>query len=106
MSKNTNSEFHDFKNNFTFKPIFGCKGRYIFHFSPTPKSLTELFKIDSSRIKIFNPESVPDQVLIVFFSDGGGFISYLKRNGSYIHTLNDDFGFKKKLKKLAIELID
>jgi hypothetical protein len=43
-----------------------------------------------------------DPVLIVEF-DGGGLISYLRADGTLMHTLNTAEGFRRKLRQLGVE---
>jgi hypothetical protein len=36
--------------------------------------------------------------------DQGGLISYQRRDGTYVHTLNTQAGFERKLRQLGIML--
>ena len=45
--------------------------------------------------------SCRDAVLVTQL-DGGGLISYARPNGTYVHTLNTEEGFMRKLRQLGI----
>ena len=58
-------------------------------------SLTEFeFRVSGAR----------DPVIVVPFGDGTGLISYRRSSDSYVHTLNTQEGFTRKLEQLGIEL--
>jgi len=44
-----------------------------------------------------------DQVLVVKLQDGG-LISYLRSDGTILHTLNTTIGFERKLRQLGIDV--
>ena len=44
-----------------------------------------------------------DPVLVAVFADGG-LISYRKPDGMYLHTLNSNEGFERKLQQLGIDM--
>ena len=44
-----------------------------------------------------------DPVLVVEFEDGG-LISYLREDGTLMHTLGTSEGFRRKLRQLGVEL--
>ena len=52
---------------------------------------------------IYGVRAARDPVLVVAFTDGG-LISYLREDGTLMHTLNTSDGFYRKLRQLGIEL--
>jgi hypothetical protein len=92
--------FEKIKNKYKWKPIFGCPGRYIL--MNVCNILTPLEILDENlHLNEFDFESVKDKILIVKI-ENGALISYKKNNGTYVHTLNDEDGFARKLKMLGI----
>ncbi|MDQ3746427.1 MAG: hypothetical protein M3444_18800 [Acidobacteriota bacterium] len=55
------------------------------------------------ELKEFRVEGARDPVVAGRF-EGGGLISYRKGGGTYLHTLNTEEGFERKLAQLGIEL--
>jgi hypothetical protein len=47
-------------------------------------------------------KSAKDVVLVVSL-DRGGMISYKRDDGSFLHTLNTEEGFERKLRQLGID---
>jgi len=92
--------FHDLFTSFTWKPIFGCSGRYILK-EKKEYTLNELTG-GNSQIRTYITDKAPDTVCVIYLKDGG-IISYKKKDGTYIHTLNNKSGFKKKMGMLNIE---
>ncbi len=95
--------FQEVFDEWNWKPIRNCPGRFIF-----AEGSTELTVNDIARVKLpvyeFETEVVPDKVIIIEFGDGGGLISYIKNAGKFLHTLNNEDGFARKLRQLKIVL--
>jgi len=93
--------FNDIFDKFQCRPIPGCPGRYIIknshHLSVKGICGTE------AETEEFTSGSVPDPVIVCRFDDGG-IISYRKPDGSFVHTLNNNEGFKRKCRDLDIQL--
>ena len=86
----------------SWRPIRACPGRFLLagraqHLTPAELLGTE------AGICEFNVDEASDPVVIARL-DHGGLISYRKRDGSYIHTLNTADGFQRKLSQLGIIL--
>lgn len=83
-------------------PIRGCPGRLIFEGGPVLLRPEELAG-SGCEPKEFNVAGARDAVVVVCFG-GGGLISYRKAGGEYLHTLNTEEGFGRKLAQLGISL--
>jgi hypothetical protein len=59
--------------------------------------------IPDTPATIYRVHSARDPVLVVEFQ-GGGLISYLREDGTVMHTLNTSEGFRRKLHQLGVEL--
>jgi hypothetical protein len=84
------------------RPIRNCPGRYVIVDCALPPD-----QILGGRVPVFS-YSLPtatDPVFIAAFPDGG-LISYQKPDGTFLHTLNDPEGFKRKLKGLGLRIED
>jgi hypothetical protein len=80
-----------------------CPGRYIL-----AEPVSRLRPIDLAReapLREYRVQAAPDPVVVARI-DGGGIISYKKPDGSYLHTLNTNEGFERKLRQLGINLSD
>lgn len=83
-------------------PIRGCPGRFVLRGGPVNLRPEEIVGSDCEMME-FRVECAHDVVVAVRFV-GGGLISYKKEGGSYIHTLNTEDGFERKLSQLGIRL--
>ena len=54
-------------------------------------------------IQRFSSIMARDTVLVAQFDDGG-IISYERGDGTFVHTLNTEEGFRRKLEQLGIKL--
>ncbi len=90
----------DIFSKFQCRPIPNCPGRYIIRNSG---HLT-IQEICGAEVKTeeFHSQSVPDPVIFCRFGDGG-IISYIKSDGTFVHTLNNKEGFERKCRELNIE---
>jgi hypothetical protein len=50
----------------------------------------------------FETKTVTDKVRVVEFSTGGGLISYVKTDDEFLHILNTEDGFARKLGQLDV----
>jgi hypothetical protein len=80
----------------------GCPGRFILGGGPVDLQHEELAGPDCMP-KEFRVAGARDVVVVTRFS-GGGLISYRKPEGRYLHTLNTEEGFRRKLAQLGISL--
>jgi hypothetical protein len=55
------------------------------------------------KISEHRSKAAVDQVLVAPLA-GGGIISYRRPDGSFLHTLNNQEGFERKLRQLGIDL--
>jgi hypothetical protein len=95
------TEFHLLKQKYSWRPIYGCPGRYLLKNSNPDLTIEELVG-EPLHIQTFQSANATDPVLIVRIKNGG-IISYKKQNQTYVHTLNTDEGFIKKIKILNID---
>jgi hypothetical protein len=82
--------------------IRGCPGRYGLADGAVrdrPESL-----VAHGTAHEFMVPSARDAVVVTPFATGGGLISYRRGDGTYMHTLNTEDGFARKLKQLGIQL--
>lgn len=85
-------------------PIRDCPGRFTLHEASPTLSIVDLLGTDASIQKSLSPKA-RDTVWISRLEDGG-VISYSRLDGSWLHTLNTEEGFERKLKQLAVELLE
>ena len=94
--------FEELKSGWGWKPIRNCPGRFILHEGDGNLSPEELVGPDV-ELSEFQVEYARDTVVVGQFGDGG-LISYRKKDGTYLHTLNTTPGFERKLAQLGIRL--
>jgi hypothetical protein len=92
----------DLMKAWVWRPIPGCPGRYVLREISPYLSLEALLGPEAQASE-FRVESAKDIVLVVSL-DGGGIISYKRDDGSFLHTLNTEEGFERKLKQLGIDV--
>ncbi len=85
-----------------WKPIRNCPGRFVLVTSDKFLPLGTLVGTDGCG-QHFSRDAARDTIVVVPFEDGG-LISYARRNGSFVHTLNTPDGFARKLSQLGIRL--
>ena len=83
-----------------WRPIRHCRGRYCLVTSNSRLPVSAL--ISDTPGTICRVRAARDPVLVVEF-EGGGPISYLREDGTLMHTLNTSEGFRRKLRQLGIE---
>lgn len=93
--------FDELKARWIWRPIVNCPGRFVLVNEDRSLPLTMLVpEIDEATSH--DVDGLRDKV-VVLPVDGGGLISYVRRNGTVLHTLNTDDGFIRKLTQLGIE---
>ena len=92
-------DFTELLQRHSWRPIRACPGRFQL-VGPQP-TLTDLLGAEA-RVRTQRVPNAPDQVAVCALS-GGGTISYLRADGSWLHTLNTPEGFARKLAQLGIE---
>ncbi len=92
--------FADIASRWPWRPIPHCPGRFIL--------AAGLSRLSPSELALGHPDvtehlvpTAKDPVLVARFDDGG-LISYRKAGGMYLHTLNSQDGFERKLQQLGI----
>ena len=83
-----------------WRPIRNCRGRYCLVTSNSRLPVSVL--IPDKVATIHRVHTARDPVLVVEFEDGG-LISYLRGDGTLMHTLNTSEGFHRKLRQLGVE---
>jgi hypothetical protein len=95
-------DFNHIRQSWNWAPIRSCPGRFILRNEAGPISIRSIVGA-SATIEEHRAPGARDLVLVVELKDGG-IISYLRENGSLIHTLNTAEGFSRKLAGLGIQL--
>lgn len=95
--------FEFYQKKFTLMPIRNCPGRFIITGISKTTSISDLVENDL-KSQIFSVPVARDRVVVTPFSDGSGLISYMRENGTWLHTLNSSEGFSRKLSQLGISL--
>jgi hypothetical protein len=83
-------------------PIRGCPGRLILRVGAVDLRPEDLVG-PACGLKEFRVAGARDAVFVGRF-EGGGIISYRKEDGTFLHTLNTEEGFERKLAQLVIRL--
>ena len=84
-----------------WQPILNCPGRYVLRGVDRYLSLEEIAG-PAIEVAEHNSSGARDTVLVSAIA-GGGIISYRRADGSFLHTLNNEEGFERKLRQLGIE---
>lgn len=94
--------FEELKSSRDWVPIRHCPGRFRLREAVTGVTPEEVVG-PGCELKEFRVEGARDPVIVGRFG-GGGLISYRKGGGTYLHTLNTEEGFERKLAQLGIGL--
>lgn len=88
----------------SWKEIRNCPGRFIFAEGTSKLTLNEIV---GANLPVYEFETriAPDKVLVIEFGNDGGLISFVKNDGKFLHTLNTEAGFARKLRQLEISLL-
>lgn len=93
-------DFDQLLETWNWKPIRNCPGRYILQTEENGLSLQDLLGNDIEVVE-YQVDAAKDLVLVARL-DKGGLISYKRKDGSLLHTLNTPAGFQRKLLQLGI----
>ena len=93
--------FDELKNRWGWKPMRGCPGRYILPGTEFNGSPCDLLRAQT-KLDEFRVGAAEDPVVVARLAQGGGLISYRRPDSTYIHTLNTEEGFRRKLDQLGI----
>lgn len=85
-----------------WRPIPNCPGRFVLVNEDRCLSFETLLGRHAT-VQEFTSHKAKDRVLVVPLEEGG-LISYARRDGSLVHTLNTREGFARKLADLGITL--
>ena len=92
--------FDQVKAAWTWRAVAGCPGRFVLRGTRHDLEIHDLIG-DDVEIQSFRVEAARDVVLVAPL-EGGGLISYAKSDGTFVHTLNTEEGFRRKLDQLGI----
>jgi hypothetical protein len=83
-----------------WRPLKNCPGRFVLSGGPSVLRPQDLAGADT----VFSTFEVPTarDAVLVGRLETGGLISYSRRDGTYVHTLNTPEGFERKLQQLGI----
>ena len=84
-----------------WEPIRNCPGRYALRGVDRRMSVESIVG-PAIQVSEHKSSAAKDTVLVAML-EGGGIISYRRSDGSFLHTLNDEEGLKRKLKQLGID---
>lgn len=93
---------NDLQHRWPWKAIPNCPGRFVLATGERAVPFATLLGPDH-RVHEFRSEKARDLVLVAPLEDGG-LISYVREDGSVVHTLNTLDGFARKLADLGIVL--
>lgn len=82
------------------KEIANCPGRYIVKNIPENLSVNELMS-ENVKVSVHDSPKAKDKVAILILEDGG-IISYIRANGTLLHTINNKSGFYRKIQDLEL----
>jgi hypothetical protein len=99
MHQGSESTFARLWASWHWRPIRNCPGRYCLVTANSRLPVSAL--ILDAPAAIYRVQTARDPVLVVGF-EGGGLISYLREDGTLMHTLNTSEGFRRKLRQLGI----
>jgi hypothetical protein len=94
--------FDEIQRAWDWRPIRGCAGRLVLGGVGARLRPEEILgpEVEIAEFKV----SGAKDVVLVARLDCGGIISYRREDGSFVHTLNTEEGFERKLRQLQIEL--
>ena len=93
--------FDDLMKSRQWRPIRNCPGRLILVDGGLFTSLAEILG-PCAEVSEFRATAAKDIVLVAGL-DRGGMISYKRADGTFLHTLNTEEGFARKLRQLGIK---
>ncbi len=96
--------FNEVFTTWDWRPIRNCPGRYILPAESGDLTPSEVLRSAVKTVE-YRVASARDLVVIARL-DEGGLISYKRTDGRYLHTLNTQEGFERKLSQLGIDLRD
>ncbi len=94
--------FAELRSRWNWSAIPNCPGRFILRENGISLSPEDIVGPDT-QLNEFQVENARDTVVVGRIGNGG-LISYRRKDGTYIHTLNTVAGFERKLTKLDIRL--
>jgi hypothetical protein len=94
--------FSTLRASYEWAPIRDCPGRFILRGVSHHLTMDDLLG-RGAQVWKFTPAAAKDTVLVARL-DHGGVISYERADGTYLHTLNTEDGFNRKLQQLGIVL--
>jgi hypothetical protein len=106
--------FEKLATEWTWQPIRNCPGRFVLSLdredTTAPAGVAPVPALSPQDLAgaetVFWTHVVPTarDPVVVGRLDQGGLISYQRRDGTYVHTLNTQAGFERKLRQLGIML--
>ena len=94
-------KIEDLLKRFQWEQIPNTNGRFTLNRAEPPRSIAELVDSQETEIKQY-PSAHQQELIFVVELEDGGLISYLRKDGSFIHTLNSQNMFKRKQWELGI----
>ncbi len=94
--------FQSLWENWTWRQLRGCPGRFVLVTSGRRIPLTDL--VGDAEVRRHRTPGARDPVLVAVFEDGG-IIAYERADGSCVVTLNTADGLARKLRQLGLDLL-
>ncbi|WP_417384726.1 hypothetical protein [Gimesia sp.] len=94
-------KIEDLLKRFQWEQIPDTNGRFTLNKSEPSRSVQELVNSEEIEIKQYPSAHQQEQIFVVELEDGG-LVSYQRKDGSLIHTLNSLNMFKRKQWELGI----
>ncbi|HKV40843.1 MAG TPA: hypothetical protein VJX67_16645 [Blastocatellia bacterium] len=99
-----NMDFETLFKSCDWKPIRGCPGRYVLA-GPASRTSPSQITGPTAIFHVYVVAAAKDPVIAAAISNGG-VISFRRPDGFYVHTLNTQSGFERKLRQLGIDSTD
>jgi hypothetical protein len=95
------SLFDELMAGWPFRPIPDCPGRFVLRGQASHLSPEELLGVRLAAVE-YQPASTPDRVVVTEF-EGGALLTFIKPDGTHVHTLNTPEGLRRRLRRFGIE---
>jgi hypothetical protein len=94
--------FDDLAANYRWRPIRNCPGRYVLQEGPVLFGPGELVG-EQREWPEYRLAGAKDPLTVIHV-EGGGLISYRRKEGLFVHTLNTTEGLERKLEQLGLRV--
>ncbi len=92
--------FDELMMRWPFRPIPDCPGRFVLRGQGSDLSPEQILGTKLKTVEYQTPSTL-DRVLVTEFEDGA-LLTFVKPNGTHVHTLNTLEGLHRRLRRLGI----